>query len=226
MNLIYLVIIIVVLLIIVEILSLGLRLTGLEREKATFQVISILTGTGFTTSESELITQHKARREIASMLMLVSYVGQATIIGAGVGLLTSVVRVENVAVGGVIALVVAVLLFIIAKNKYAMNSVEKFIKKKIKKSSEENSKRTVAQVLKLDDGFGVVEFMIDDQNPLVGVSLNLSDLKSKQIQVLNVERGDSIIKFPKSNLKFRPGDIVLVYGDIESISKIAADRNE
>jgi len=224
MSLIYLVVIVIFLLIIVEVLSLALRLTGLDRDKATFQVISIITGTGFTTSEAELITQHKTRRKIASLLMLISYVGQATIIGMGLGLITSISGLDNIALSGVILLAAIVLLYIIARNKWAMARVESFVNKAIRKKSKINKNRTVDEVLKLGNGFGVVEFLIDDRNPLVDVTLKYSGLKTQQIQVLNVERGDQIIKFPRWSLKFREGDKVLVYGNIENISKVASEK--
>ncbi|MDP3448737.1 MAG: potassium transporter TrkA, partial [Eubacteriales bacterium] len=64
----------------IEILAIVMKLTGLEISKARFQLISILTHTGFTTRESELIVQHPTRRKVASVLMIVSYVAQITLI--------------------------------------------------------------------------------------------------------------------------------------------------
>jgi Trk-type K+ transport system membrane component len=49
---------IVIFLIVVEVITVLFKLTGLSEEKARFQVISLLTGSGFTTKEAELITQH------------------------------------------------------------------------------------------------------------------------------------------------------------------------
>ena len=224
MNPIYLVIVIIILLVIVEILALSLRLTGLSREKARFQVISIITGTGFTTSESELITQHKTRRKIAASLMLISYVGQATIIGLGLGLITRVFKPEDIGVSIAVALGAIFILHIIPKNRWLMIKVEKIIRKAVKKNIVINKGRTVEEVLKLGEGFGVVEFLIDNKSPLVGVTLKNSGLKAKEIQVLNVERGDYIEKFPKWSLKFKEGDKVVVYGNIENISNIATER--
>ena len=70
-------IILIILALIVEVLSIALKVTGLDIDKARFQVISIITHTGFTTRESELITQHPTRRRIAMGLMVISYVGAA-----------------------------------------------------------------------------------------------------------------------------------------------------
>ena len=78
MTFIYLLIIFLILLLLSEIIAILLKFTGLDMDKARFQVISIITHTGFTTRESELIAQHPRRRRIVSYLMLFSYVVQAT----------------------------------------------------------------------------------------------------------------------------------------------------
>ena len=65
-------------------------------DKARFQVISIITNTGFTTKESELITQHSQRRRIAEMLMLISYVGTATLISVIINIFTTLQKGEGV----------------------------------------------------------------------------------------------------------------------------------
>ncbi len=45
--------------------SIVLEATGMQRTKACFQVLSAITGTGFTTSEVESIVNHPKRRRIA-----------------------------------------------------------------------------------------------------------------------------------------------------------------
>src|SRR5665648_545536 len=80
MSVFYFLLICSFLLLITEVVSIVLKTTGLDMKKARFQVISIITHTGFTTKESELITQHPLRRQIASMLMIISYVAQISLI--------------------------------------------------------------------------------------------------------------------------------------------------
>ena len=41
------------------------RLTGMSEDKARFQVISLLTNSGFTTSESELILKSKKKKKFS-----------------------------------------------------------------------------------------------------------------------------------------------------------------
>ena len=61
--------------IVVRIASVMMRLTGLPDHVARFQCISALTGTGFTTSESESIVNYPLRRRILLMLMLFGNLG-------------------------------------------------------------------------------------------------------------------------------------------------------
>ena len=79
---------IVIFLIIIEVITVLFKLTGLSEEKARFQVISLLTGSGFTTRESELITQHPSRRRLAQLLMITGYVGFLT----GISFLVDIIR--------------------------------------------------------------------------------------------------------------------------------------
>ncbi|MBT3319023.1 MAG: hypothetical protein HN948_07025 [Clostridia bacterium] len=70
MTIIYFGVVLIAIWLLVEVLAIVFRITGLNSQKARFQVISILTHTGFTTRESELIAQHPLRRKLASALIV------------------------------------------------------------------------------------------------------------------------------------------------------------
>lgn len=63
-----------------ELFAMLFRFTGLPDEKARFQVISLLTGCGFTTRESELLLTSRSRRRLARITMLFGYVFNITIV--------------------------------------------------------------------------------------------------------------------------------------------------
>ncbi len=65
------------------------RFTGLPDEKARFQVISLLTGCGFTTRESEMILSNRPRRRLARITMLFGYVFNITIVSAFINVFLS-----------------------------------------------------------------------------------------------------------------------------------------
>lgn len=225
MGILYVVLIILILLLIVEILSIALKITGLDMEKARFQLISILTGTGFTTKESELIAQHPTRRRIAEILMLISYVGTATLIGLIMGILNIMTKGERFVYGVMAISGIAVLLIFLSRNKWAWYRMETFIEKQLLRQMKRNKKyRTVEEVLKLNDEFGVAEFVLEQDNGLINVALEDSGLKQKYIQVLNVDRGSHLVHFPSSKFVFQQGDKIVVYGQLRSIKELVLQQ--
>ena len=75
--------------IISELFTIFFRFTGLPDEKARFQVISLLTGCGFTTRESEMILSSRPRRRLARVTMLFGYVFNITIVSAFINVFLS-----------------------------------------------------------------------------------------------------------------------------------------
>ncbi|MFO7637570.1 MAG: TrkA C-terminal domain-containing protein [Clostridia bacterium] len=220
MIFIYLAILLTLLWIVIEIMSIVLKITGLDFYKARFQVISIITHTGFTTRESELIVQHPLRRKIAGILMVISYIAQASLISLFFG---AIVSDENRMIYIVVTLVAfALFIFIITRSKYFSRNinrvVEKFISKNIMRRTK---KRSIDEVLKLSSGFAVYEVLLDSGNPICGKSLSEASLKEKFIQVLKVERGTETIDFPMSGFVMQEGDLLIVYGKIQAIKELS-----
>ena len=82
-------IVILVYWVISEVFAMLFRFTGLPDEKARFQVISLLTGCGFTTHESELLLTSKSRRRLARITMLFGYVFNITIVSVFINVFLS-----------------------------------------------------------------------------------------------------------------------------------------
>ena len=81
-DLILFALIVVIYRVITDFFTIMFRFTGLPSEKARFQVLSLLTGTGFTTRESEIILSNRQRRTLARITMLFGYVFNITIVSA------------------------------------------------------------------------------------------------------------------------------------------------
>ncbi|MCG8540505.1 MAG: TrkA C-terminal domain-containing protein [Clostridia bacterium] len=216
------ILILLILTFVVEFFSIALKLTGLDLDKARFQVISIITNTGFTTMESELISQHPTRRKIAQILMLLSYVGYAALIGLVVNIVQSKYEIIYI----ILSVIIVVLgVMFVLRNKPLVHKLENYIERiLIKKMAKSKKYRTVEEVLKLNDEFGVAEFMIEEGSKLNGITLKESDLTDKYIQVLNVDRGNHIIHFPKRDLIFKVGDKITVYGNLENIKELVVKQ--
>jgi len=100
--------------VITELFTFFFRLTGLPSERARFQVISMLTGTGFTTRESEIIMGSRRRRRLARATMLFGYVFNVTIVSAFINVFLSMklVQVRSQFLGFLIPVGTVALIFI------------------------------------------------------------------------------------------------------------------
>ena len=87
-------VVILVYFVISELFAMLFRFTGLPDEKARFQVISLLTGCGFTTHESELLLTSKSRRRLARITMLFGYVFNITIVSVFINVFLSLKLTE------------------------------------------------------------------------------------------------------------------------------------
>lgn len=83
-------------LLICEFFTVLFRLTGVNENIARFQVISMLSGCGYTTSESELITKHKRRRDLAFITILFGYIFTATIISVVMNLINNIIHNKDI----------------------------------------------------------------------------------------------------------------------------------
>ena len=219
MSLILFLILFVALWLLIEILSVVMKLTGLEIGKARFQIISILTHTGFTTRESELIVQHPVRRRIASILMIISYVAQVTLIT----LLFDMLGNASVSAVNTVVALAAVLLFIVlvTKSKYLSSHfarfTEKLLKNKIKKA---NSAGRIDQLLNLSPDFGIYEIIVDPDSFICGKTLREVHLKEHFIQILKIDRGSEMLDFPTADTQVHAGDRMIAYGKIDALTKM------
>lgn len=212
-----------IILLIIEVIAIIFKVTGLGLDRARFQVISILTHTGFTTKESELIVQHPLRKRIASYLMIVSYVGQATLISV----IVNMIRDKNGITNFIIILVVLsfIILFFV-RNKFFLTRFDRIIEKRVLHQMKVNKKyRNVDEVLKLNDEYGVAEIIIGENSPLCNRTLKDSNLKEQYIQVLNIDKGSRMVHFPRADFIFEEGDKITVYGKIERIKELILEKN-
>lgn len=200
----------------IEIITVLFKLTGLSEEKARFQVISLLTGSGFTTKEAELITQHPTRRKLAQFLMLLGYVGFLTETSFLVNLIKSSFTLQNIA----IILLFFTFIWSVIKNKLLLSFFDDFIERIIlKKYTRKKSPGKVYKLVTRAKGYGIYNIIIDENSPLLGVSLKNSNLKPNNIIILNIDKGNEFIGFPKRDYVLENGDNILLYGKVDQVIK-------
>ncbi len=100
--------------IITELFTILFRFTGLPDERARFQVISLLTGCGYTTKESEMFLSNRRRRRLARITMLFGYVFNITIVSAFINVFLSLKlsQVEHYYLGVLIPLAAVAIIFV------------------------------------------------------------------------------------------------------------------
>lgn len=89
------VILVCIFLLVIEVFTVLFMMTGMTERKARFQVISLMTATGFTTSESEVIVSSRRRRRLATFAMLFGYIFTVSIVSMMINALLSYERSGN-----------------------------------------------------------------------------------------------------------------------------------
>lgn len=206
---------IVLLAVVMEIAASALKLTGLDMHTARFQALSALTGTGFTTKETELIMNHKQRRGIIMSLMILGPIGFITILGS---VLFSIG--EHVIISQLAAIIlVFLIILLITRSKKIMVFFHKGVEQQLKKRRYPR-RIVLEQVLQLNKDYGVCEVKIDKRSKYVNKQLSDTDFKEKGFIVLAIEREDGLVTVPKGNDSLKEEDILIVFGNLHSLKEI------
>ena len=206
--------------IILELFTVMFRITGLPDDKARFQVLSLLTGAGFTTRESESILSSKMRRKLAQVTMLFGYVFNISIVSAFVNIFFSLksAQVDNFFLGIVVPLSIAALVIMLIRTRFIRNMLLSQIAGKIMKQDKVNT------VLLMDYiGHDSIANVILKKIPEHLQHKTLAESRLKQehsILVLLVERDGFKPEAAVAGTVFRPGDRLTVFGRYDEISRV------
>lgn len=200
-----------------ELISLIFELTGMPPDKAKFQVISLLTGTGFTTLESEIITQHPVRRNLAYFTMIFGFAGWATIVSFLVNVIQNELYFQDV----LIFIAIGLFLLLVLRNRFIISKFERLLKRYLFNWIFKNqSNRNLYTLIKSDGDYGIYSVLIEENSELIGKTLIESNLKQREIQVLNIDKGSKAIQFPNPNYMIEKNDTLLIYGKRKNIKNI------
>jgi ribosomal protein S6--L-glutamate ligase len=84
----------------------------------------------------------------------------------------------------------------------------------------------VRQRLTVSRGFGVAEISIPDGSDLVGKSIHESLLSARDINVLTLHRGTTVIPNPKSSRVLEGGDRLLCFGPLNAMRDLVPSRTQ
>lgn len=82
----------------------------------------------------------------------------------------------------------------------------------------------VRQRLTVSSGYGVAELHIPEGSEYVGMTIEQSGLSDRDINVLTLNRGTTVLPNPKQSRVLEPGDRLLCFGRLESMRDLVPER--
>ncbi len=219
-SVIILIIIVVASLICVRAGAIALELTGMKSEQARFQALSAFTNTGFTTRETEEITNFPIRRKIVTALIVLGHAGTVSVIAA---FATSLLQSNSLhmAMNVGIILVSLYVVFRLALLRGLTTRMGRPIRHWLVKRYG-LSAPSLEEMLSVAEGVGVVRLIIKEGIPLIARPLSELGLKARKVQILSIIRGDEVIAVPQGHDSLRVGDTVICYGDMKTAKELFA----
>lgn len=205
-----------------ELFAMLFRFTGLPDEKARFQVISLLTGCGFTTRESELLLTNKSRRRLARITMLFGYVFNITIMSMLINVFLSLKVTEFKNLFSFLIPILAASVIIVFMR---VPRVRAFGDRLIERLAGKISHRSGANSALLLDYLGedAITQVVLHRVPAAFADKHLSETGLKQehnLLVMLVERSGSKAEPANADTVFAPGDKLTVFGNYRTVCRV------
>ncbi len=209
---------------IIEVFTVIFRITGLTREKARFQVISMVTCAGFTTSESEIITTDRRRRKIALVCMITGNLFNVLIISLILNLITTIVQNDantDQIVWIFVILGSALLLIIISKIPFISRFYQKIIEALARRIINKHDKANVLTMLDSYEKDAIVEIYINNiPDILKDKTLMESNFKGTyNLNIMMLKRGKRTIEITKDTI-IQNNDSIVVFGNKQVIKDL------
>ncbi len=215
--------IILIYLVITEFITILFRFTGLPDERARFQVVSLLTGCGYTTKESEMFLSSRHRRRLARITMLFGYVFNITIVSAFINVFLSLKQsqIQHFYIGILIPLIAVIIVFVFIRvpgvRAWGDRTLQKLAGRIVDRGESFNS-------VMLLDYIGADTIALVTLNSIPeqyrGVPLSETKLKAETgILVMLIEKPGKKAAPAGADTVFEPGDQLTVFGDYSVICK-------
>jgi hypothetical protein len=214
MSILFILLYFIIIYFVLEIAVILLVSTGLDVEVARFQAVSMLTATGFTTEESELIARHPIRRKISIFLILFGVFSLAVMISFISAILVKDFRLLELL--GVTAFFGAIL--IVVKNESVHAKLTRRFKVHLKKDYELHE-MPIHEIIYIDDQDWVGNIQICKDSTFIHKKIDEVILPEVDIQLLYVHRGQEKIRSELHTINFQEGDILLLYGNKAAIEE-------
>ena len=210
---------------VIEVFSVAFKLTGLATNKLKFQVASLFTGAGFTTTESELITNDDRRRKIAVMCMYTGHIFSVVIMGLIINVFISIwaeTRSNQVTFKEwyFVIFYVALGIFLLVLFLKIPPVNKRFQKLLENIAINTRRKSNIITVLDYYGRSAVVEVVLNKIPDFANeVSLSEMELTKKFAMILlTIRRGNRRVSVSKDTMLVK-GDVIVVYGHINDIKE-------
>ena len=222
-TLIVFVLLIIFYILIADVITIFFRLTGMTEERARFQVISLLTNSGFTTQESEAVVTTKIRRRLARATMLFGYAFTVTILSTTVNVFVTMNDTELNAVIVVLPALLAVLVafYFLRKSIFLKSRFDGWIERIGNRIMF--GKKANQVVLVEEYGSMVVAHIYLHTVPEMLKDTRLADsgiMSDHHLMVMMVKSTDEDARQANGNTILRPKDTIMVLGDRKTIRDV------
>lgn len=221
------ILIITVSLLVTKIATVILVQTGLSQQAAKFQARSALTGTGFTTHESESVTRHPVRRKIVLILMLVGNAGIVTVMAS---LLLTFVNHDTKALAWYYNAAILVggiaLIWILS----SLRSIDRWLICVIERLLCQYTNffmRDYMAIHKLNGQYQISEYFVMDRSKAEGNVVSEVFSPQSKLLLLGIEKNNGkYIGHPGPDWRIETGDKLIIYGEAGKIREFDSDRKE
>ena len=222
-SLVLFVLFIITYIVISDIITVFFRLTGLTEEKARFQVISLLTNSGFTTRESEAVVSSKLRRRLARATMLFGYTFTVTIVSTTVNFFMTLHKseVESLLLLIPILVLVLVAFHLLRKSLFFKTKFDSLIESLGNRIMFGKHSNPIVMVEEYGD-MVVAHIYLNELPPMLrGVDLRHSPLMSEHnIMVMMVKDKNGQAHQAKAATVLQEQDIIMVLGHRKDIREV------
>lgn len=215
--------------ILVEIFTIMFMMTGLSHTRSVFQVISLLTSSGFTTAESEIIVASRRRRKIAMFVMITGNFMNILVLTVLVNFIVSIYKDSQF---NFWTAIITLILFISAVIFYKRVPLTRtYFERIIKKMANRwmyDKKNNPLLVLDNFHGHCIVEVKVLDIPELLKNTTIYNSVLSDRfgIRVLFIKRGDENIGDINERTQIHEMDRVIVFGPLSHIYDVFAPEHK
>ena len=215
----------------IEAFSVAFKLTGMATNKIKFQVASLFTTAGFTTAESELITNDERRRKIAMTCIYTGHIFSVVIMGLIINVFVSIgfslsgtYEAPNFTAWYFIVFYVSsgiFLLVLFLKIPPINKKFQKLLEKIAINASKHSRNTNIITVLDYYGKNAIAEVILN-KIPSFAKELTLFEMeltKKYSLNILSIKRGKRMLAVTKDTM-FRKGDILVIFGLISEIQEV------